>query len=548
VSTLLQNAADFRELLRDDVADERYVFREIFSDAGWRQRSLSKKRLKLLKRLAPALEEILWDDERVLFLTRGVMARFLEWYLLGWALYYLARRAIIVTDRRIVLLQINRRGKPGELVSQIDESAVAEVASTFTGYTKIAFRNGGHVLFAGVPRPERKRLAELTAALSSAPAPMKSLRGDVQHLCPHCFVEVADWPRACPECGGALKSPTKAGWLSLVLPGAGDLYLGHRGFAAFELFIAALTWMGLIALASDPTIGPAGYMFVVAFTVLLIHGADALATRYIARKGLHPDWPGPRGDWWRFAAAAAIPGLALFWAGRDVAEKTALAPVAHVVRGADLPASHRSALVDAELIDSDEEVVLFFSNGPVTILAHGSVLTDQRIVSYVYDLDTLLHFTARYDEILDAAAYRDGMAEPLSTIIVARSNGDGLVLVVPTGDVQDQVFMDTLSARWRQAREASQADGFWFAGGSGESLDDPAVLRGGADGSPSRWAETIWISMRLGEPDLEWQMESQDRRTVGDRTIDEITVVDVDGETHTMYFDVTEAVGRSARR
>jgi hypothetical protein len=530
VSTLLQNAADFRELLRDDVADERYVFREIFSDAGWRQRSLSKKRLKLLKRLAPALEEILWDDERVLFLTRGVMARFLEWYLLGWALYYLARRAIIVTDRRIVLLQINRRGKPGELVSQIDESAVAEVTSTFTGYTRVTFRNGGQVLFAGVPRPERKRLAELTAALSSAPAPMKSLRGEVQHLCPHCFVEISDRPLSCPECGGALKSSGKAAVLSLILPGAG---------------VAALTWMGLIALASDPTMGPGGYVFMVAFTVLLIHGADALATRYVARKGLHPDWPGPRGDWWRFAAAAAIPGVALFWAGRDLAEKTALAPVPGVVSGADLSALHRSAMVDAGLIDADEEVILFFSNGPVTILAHGSVLTDRRVVSYAYDLDSLLQFTARYDEIMDAAAYRGGLGEPLSTIVVARSDGDGLVLVVPAGDVQDQLFMDTLTARWRQVREASQADGFWFAGGSGESIDDPAVLRGGADGSPSRWAETIWISMRLGEPDLEWQMESQNRRTVGDRTIDEITVVDVDGEAYTMYFDVTEALGHS---
>jgi hypothetical protein len=176
------------------------------------------------------------------------------------------------------------------------------------------------------------------------------------------------------------------------------------------------------------------------------------------------------------------------------------------------------------------------------------VLTDRRVVSYAYDLDRLLQFTARYDEIMDAAAYRGGMGEPLSTIVVARSDGDGLVLVVPTAEVQDQLFMDTLTARWRSAREAGQADGFWFAGGSGESRDDPAVLRGGTDGSPSRWAETIWISMRLGEPDLDWQMESQRRRTVDARTIDEITVVDVYGEAHTMYFDVTEVVRRAARR
>jgi hypothetical protein len=49
--------------------------------------------------------------------------------------------------------------------------------------------------------------------------------------------------------------------------------------------------------------------------------------------------------------------------------------------------------------------------------------------------------------------------------------------------------------------------------------------------------------MRLGEPDLEWQIGSQNRRTVGNRAIDEVNVVDVHGEADTMSVDVTEALG-----
>ncbi len=544
MSTPLQTVQDFRHLLRDDVTELPYVYREIFSDANWRQRSLSKKRLKLLKRIDPVLRNILWENERVLFVTRGVMAGFFEWYFLGWALYFLARRAIVVTDRRIVLLQINSRGTPGELVSQIDETAIAEVRSTLLGYTRVAFRNGARAMFTGVPRPDRRRLSDLTAQLSSAPAPMKSLRGAVEHLCPHCFVAVAQWPRKCPECAGEFKSATKAGLLSLILPGAGDLYLGHKGFAAFELFIAAVTWLGLIAFASDPTIGPAQFVGIVVATVLFVHGLDALTTRFVGRKGLHPDWPG-RGDWWRFAAAAAIPGLALFWASRDLNEKSMLAPVPTVVAGVELSTDHRSALLAGSLVEPDEEILLFYSNGPVSILAHGSVLTDRRVVSYAYVMDSLLYFTARYDQIMDATAFWGGTAEQLSTVVVARSDGDGFVLVVPSTDGQDQMFMDTLATRWQRARETSSAEGFWFAGGSGDSLDDPLVLRGGASGAPTRWAETIWISMRLGEQDTDWQMESQTRHALTGRTIDEISVVAVDGEAYTMFFDVTDAISRS---
>jgi hypothetical protein len=548
VSDPLQNAADFRELLRDDVADGPYVYREIFSDTGWRQRALSKKRLRLLKRIDPVLRSILWENERVLFVTHGVMARFLEWYFLGWALYYLARRAIIVTDRRIVLLQIGMRGKPGELVSQIDEPAIADVRSTITGYMTVEFRNGAKVLFAAVPRPARKRLAELTAQLSGEPTPMKSLSGEVQHLCPHCFARVSGLPAGCTECGGAFKSATKAGLLSLIFPGAGDLYLGHRGFAAVELVIASTTWIGLITLARNPTVGVIAYVFIAAFTVLVVHGFDALATRYIARKGLHPDWPGPRGDWWHFAAAVTIPALALFWAGSHLAKKTALAPGDEVVVGSAVPAAHRAAIVDAGIVDAEEEILLFYSNGPASILAHGSLLTDRRALSYVYDGQTMQLFTARYDEIMDATAHFSGMAEVLSAIIVARSDGDGVVLLVPSAGAQDRAFMDTLTARWRRAREASPTEGFWFVGGSGDSANDPVVLLGDGNGSPTGWAETIWISMRHGEQDIHWQMDSQIRHVRNGRTIDEVTVVSLDGEVLTTFFDVTEAIARPSVR
>ncbi len=69
---------------------------------------------------------------------------------------------------------------------------------------------------------------------------------------------------------------------SLILPGWGDIYLGHRLLGCFELLGTLFIWfifLGLLmsGLAEDLIFG--------LFLLVFYNGADSLLTFYMARKG-----------------------------------------------------------------------------------------------------------------------------------------------------------------------------------------------------------------------------------------------------------------------
>jgi hypothetical protein len=83
---------------------------------------------------------------------------------------------------------------------------------------------------------------------------------------------------------------------SFLFPGLGDLYLGHRAVAVFEMLGAVLVWLHLVVaplIGAPDADGNVVKMDVVnwvnAIVVLaIIHGIDAAATRHFALKGHHP--------------------------------------------------------------------------------------------------------------------------------------------------------------------------------------------------------------------------------------------------------------------
>ena len=66
---------------------------------------------------------------------------------------------------------------------------------------------------------------------------------------------------------------------SLILPGWGDIYLGHRILGCLELTGSLIVWTMVILLLAAGEIGTG------VFLLLLCNGMDALLTRHMARKG-----------------------------------------------------------------------------------------------------------------------------------------------------------------------------------------------------------------------------------------------------------------------
>jgi hypothetical protein len=300
IMTSIATARRFQDLLIPDAAPAPYEYSTLFASDGWLARGRAKRRFKLLQKLDSKLREILKPDERVFFVTAGSTVSFAEHFFMGWAAYYLNRRALVFTTERVLLVQIDSRKRPRELVSQLRYDQIASIKSSWTGICKVELHGGMKYKFQGVPKAEQKFLSEFLVDI------VKPVRGaatdavnHIENLCPTCFVLVAEFPPACPACQAPFKSAKKAALLSLAFPGLGDFYLGHRGFAAVELLGSALLWFVLIIsplmsgeLVDDETGArtrpESAYWLTVVLFIAVAHAVDCMMTQHFAKKGHHP--------------------------------------------------------------------------------------------------------------------------------------------------------------------------------------------------------------------------------------------------------------------
>lgn len=285
---VLQRADGFRDLPGPGTHDAPYRFDSIFEDGGWWTRLRSKRKLALLRRIDGELREVLDEDEEVYFLSTGSDTSGIEAFVLGWWLYLLFRRAIVLTDRRILFLQIDIRGRPKEPRSQLRYPAVAGVGKTLLGRAELELQNGETEVLAFTPRRDADRIREITEEMRMMPAGTAARSGGIEELCPHCFAVVEERPERCPSCGGSLGSARKAAGLSLLLPGLGDQYLGHRWYAAVEATGSLLVWLGFWIVV-EATGAPAATVLTAGGVVFaLMHGLDAAVTWYVGRKAVYP--------------------------------------------------------------------------------------------------------------------------------------------------------------------------------------------------------------------------------------------------------------------
>jgi hypothetical protein len=288
----LQLVERFEELLSRQHDELPYDYPTMFpADGAWTRRA-SQKKLAFLKKIDEALRATLRPGEHIVFLTQAIAHSFWESYFFGWAMYYMNRRAIALTTQRVLLLQIDARRRPRELRSQVELGAVDRFSRTAFGNTILHVTSGAKYVFIRVSRRDRKALVDLTVA-TKAKAAAPPGKGDLQHLCPHCFQAVEAHPVECPACKGALKSWRKAGLLSFLFPGLGDIYLGHRGIAAFEILLAGFIWFSLIMevvspAPDSPPVAPGELAVTIPMLFLILHGMDAIGTSFIAKKGHYP--------------------------------------------------------------------------------------------------------------------------------------------------------------------------------------------------------------------------------------------------------------------
>ncbi|MBW2269501.1 MAG: hypothetical protein JRH16_13080 [Deltaproteobacteria bacterium] len=288
---LLSTATDPGDLANVSGGSTPYRFDSIFHAEGFGARRLKRQRFKLMKEIDSHLQNLLAEGEEVEFISWGTEFSLAEHYFMGLWAQLINRCALLCTNQRLLILQINSKRKVMDLKSQVRYQAIEKFAPGMLGALALVLRDGKKLMLTGIPRKDRKPMKALIAGkLEAARADARG--SGRENLCPHCGHRVVGYPDRCNRCAGPFKSGARAGWLSLVFPGLGDFYLGHRALGVVEMLGAAVAW-GIVVVPSAlaATAEPGAYTEVAVLGGIVfafVHGVDCWITRRVGFKGIYP--------------------------------------------------------------------------------------------------------------------------------------------------------------------------------------------------------------------------------------------------------------------
>ncbi len=295
MEAILKSTTDPSDLLNISDASLPYHFDQIFSAEGFGAKRLAKNRLKLIQEIDPVVQAMLGEGERVQLVSWGVEYSFVEQVFMGIWSHLINRCALVFTDRRILIVQINSRRKAMSLKTQVRYECIEGFAKRTFGYLGFVMRNKKTLYITGIPRKDRKAIKEMInrrIQTGASNAIGFGFGAGVENLCPQCGNKVVGFPDRCKQCASAFKSGRKAGLLSLAFPGLGDFYLGHRGLGAFEIIGGLLSWTFIVLpLAYGTWQGESDWTLtalVAAGVFLFVHVTDFWITRRIGFKGIYP--------------------------------------------------------------------------------------------------------------------------------------------------------------------------------------------------------------------------------------------------------------------
>ncbi|QDU79427.1 hypothetical protein Pla110_11370 [Polystyrenella longa] len=244
-----------------------------------------KKKAALVNRLEPLMDEMLLDNETVLFVSKGNQSSFAESFFMGalWA-QMINHTAVVLTNLRLLCIRTNGKGKPKRTYWSIYYSQIRHLGSTIFGNAKIKLKDGKSLSYSGFPKIDQQTMRSV---FQDAYRSFEEKGFDPpvtqswERLCGHCYEVVPKGQYRCEECGTTFWTPAEIGFRSFVFPSWGDFVMKHYPIAVFEL----LGFLVLIAIMLGAAANE-DYVFAI-FAFFIGNGSDALITSRIAAKGLH---------------------------------------------------------------------------------------------------------------------------------------------------------------------------------------------------------------------------------------------------------------------
>ena len=276
---------DYPEL--KGLSPDKFALEEILSPnkKGVYKSRQNKFKVKVLKAVADILEKILRDGETVMRIGKGAAYYPIELVFgNGWLTMYYNYYAIVCTDQRVLLVNIDYRIRHfTHYLFQIRYEEIKKVKQGSLWTSLMLYRiKGKRRIFMFVKRYLVKEIRQFIMDKKSSIQGVEHQQDPLENLCPSCFVPLGKGLISCPQCRVHFKEPKKAFFRSLLLPGLGDMYLGHTLLGLLELLGAVVVWAVVIALVLS---GEEGTLFMALFLLVFYNLLDGLFAYHMGKKG-----------------------------------------------------------------------------------------------------------------------------------------------------------------------------------------------------------------------------------------------------------------------
>ncbi|WP_010586559.1 zinc ribbon domain-containing protein [Schlesneria paludicola] len=255
---------------------------------GWGAKGEIKRRHKLIRLVEPTLVKMLFDDEEVLYVAKGVQYTLAENYLFGAFAALMNQSVLVLTNARLLMMRSNSSGKPSEMFWVIYYSEILEFKANWTGGLNLKLHDQKKLKFTGFPKIDRQSIPVIFQQafqnyrrLEFTPHTSQSR----ETLCCRCFHVIHKGEFFCEHCGAEYWRPRDLALRSLIFPSWGDVCMKHYGLALVKLFGYVATW--IVAAIKLTRHDPLEGFLVVGFIFLIEHPIDAILTYNIASKGLN---------------------------------------------------------------------------------------------------------------------------------------------------------------------------------------------------------------------------------------------------------------------
>jgi predicted Zn finger-like uncharacterized protein len=246
---------------------------------------MNTTKLKLLATARPLLDRLLAADEQVARIAAATAYYPAELLLgNGWMTMLYNRYILVATNKRVLAINTNyKMTQVTHYLFQFPYTAISKISTGLFGTSLTLTRKGARRrLFTGIKRSMAAGIKAWAASRIDPKLTIKSAEDRCDTLCPACGEPLTPKLQACPVCGSAFKSPRKAALQSLLVPGWGDMYLGHRGLGAIKIVGSLVLWAVVLGMilsrkSDDAVIG--------VVLLLFVNGMDGLLTLHMAKKG-----------------------------------------------------------------------------------------------------------------------------------------------------------------------------------------------------------------------------------------------------------------------